>query len=325
MKPAVALVSAALLLAACAAPAPVADQQFKGWGPREPRTDMPDINPLQFRGSIVTAGSSTVFPLSQRVAEMFKDEGFKGQITVDSIGTGAGFERFCKGETDVSNASARITQKQTDDCKSRNITPLEFRVGTDALAVVMDNESTFVNELTVAQLAGIFSGTYKTWDQLNPAYPAERIQIFSPGTDSGTFDYFVEAVFKKDKKPLLDNNPQLSEDDNVLVRGVEGSKYAIGYFGYAFYNAENKRLKAIRINGVAPNRENIDNAKYPLARPLFLYSTEKTLREKPQVAAFVGFYLARVNDAFRRVAYFPAPEAEAAKAKALWRSVIGAP
>jgi phosphate transport system substrate-binding protein len=263
-----------------------------------------------------------VFPLSQRVAEIFKDEGFKGQITIDSIGTGAGFERFCKGETDVSNASAKISAKQTEDCKAKNIEPLEFRVGTDALAIVMDNESPFLTELTLQQLADVFSGTYKTWDQLNPAYPKEKIQIFSPGTDSGTFDYFTEVVFKKDKKLLLNNNPQLSEDDNVLVRGVEGSKFAIGYFGYAYYNAENKRLKAIKINGIEPNRENVDNAKYPLARPLFLYSTQKILTEKPQVAAYVGFYLARVEDAFKRVAYFPAPEADASKSKEAWRTAL---
>ncbi len=279
---------------------------------------LPSVDPLKVTGNIVTAGSSTVFPLSQRMAEIFKDEGYKGQITIDSIGTGAGFERFCKGETDISNASARISAAQIDTCKKNSIEPVEFRVATDALAVVMDNESPFLKSLTVAQLRDIYSGTYKTWNQVDPGYPTEKIILFSPGTDSGTFDYFVERVMNKDKRAILNANPQLSEDDNVLVRGVEGSQYAIGYFGYAYFDAERKRLKAISIDGVEPNRENVDNTKYPLARPLFLYSTSKILKEKPQVAAFVNFYVTRVNDALRKVTYFPAPAAEVDKARQAW-------
>ncbi|MEO6063943.1 MAG: substrate-binding domain-containing protein, partial [Thermoflexales bacterium] len=148
---------------------------------------LPVVDPLKVTGNIVTAGSSTVFPLTQRIAEIFKDEGYKGQITIDSIGTGAGFERFCKGETDISNASAKISAAQTDACKKNNIEPVEFRVATDALAVVMDNESPFLKSLTVAQLGNIFSGTFKTWDQVDPTFPKEKIILFSPGTDSGTF------------------------------------------------------------------------------------------------------------------------------------------
>ncbi len=283
---------------------------------------LPAVDPLKVTGNIVTAGSSTVFPLTQRIAEIFKDEGYKGQISIDSIGTGAGFERFCKGETDISNASAKISAAQTESCKKNNIEPIEFRVATDALAVVMDNESPFLKSLTMVQLADIFSGTYKTWDQVNPAFPKEKIILFSPGTDSGTFDYFVEVVMKKDKKAILNANPQLSEDDNVLVRGVEGSQYAIGYFGYAYFDAERKRLKAISINDIEPNRENVDNGKYPLARPLFLYSTAKIMKDKPQVASFINFYVNRVPDALKKVTYFPAPAADTDKARQNWLDAV---
>lgn len=322
---------AATLLAACggATPAPTTAPAKPAAtpipataAPRPNAGGLPEVDPLKLQGNIVTAGSSTVFPLTQRVSEIFKDEGFKGNITIDSIGTGAGFERFCKGETDVSNASAKISQAQIENCRKNNIEPIEFRVATDALAVVMDNDSKFVNELTLVQLRNIFSGTYTTWDQVNPVFPKEKILLFSPGTDSGTFDYFVERVMSRDKAAILRSNPQLSEDDNVLVRGVEGSPYAIGYFGYAYFEAEKGRLKAISIDGVAPNKETVDNGKYPLARPLFLYSTQKVMKDKPQVAGFINFYLQRVGDAFRRVAYFPPPEADLATARQNWLNAM---
>jgi phosphate binding protein len=209
-----------------------------------------------------------------------------------------------------------------DECRKNGVEPIEIRVGTDALAVVMDNESRFLQNLTLKQLADVYSGTFQSWNQLDPAFPRERIQLFSPGTDSGTFDYFVERVFAKDKKPMLNANPQLSEDDNVLVRGVEGSPYAIGYFGYAFFEAEKGRLKAIKIENVEPSRATVDSGTYPLARPLFLYTSRKILAEKPQVAAFAAFYLTRVNEAFKRVAYFPAPAADAAAARAAWLAAV---
>lgn len=327
-------VFAAALLSACggaAAPAPtivpaarptLPPPTVAAAAPAASSVKLPAVDPLKITGNIVTAGSSTVFPLSQRIAEIFKDEGYKGQITIDSIGTGAGFERFCKGETDISNASAKISAAQTDACKKNNIEPVEFRVATDALAVVMDNESPFLKSLTVAQLGNIFSGTFKTWDQVDPTFPKEKIILFSPGTDSGTFDYFVERVLNKDKKAILNANPQLSEDDNVLVRGVEGSQYAIGYFGYAYFDAERKRLKAISIDGIEPNRENVDNGKYPLARPLFLYSTAKIMKDKPQVASFINFYVNRVPDALKKVTYFPAPAADTDKARQNWLDAV---
>jgi phosphate transport system substrate-binding protein len=272
-----------------------------------PPVELPEVDPLSVTGDIITAGSSTVFPLTEAVAEQFTDEGYSGNVTIDSIGTGAGFERFCvAGESDIANASRVIKAEETEQCAAINRTPVEFRVGTDALAVVVSAENDFVDSLTIEQLNAIYSATATTWADVNPEWPAEPIQLFSPGTDSGTFDYFVEVVFEKDEAPILGANPQLSEDDNTLVQGVEGSPYAIGYFGYAYYQANADQLRAVAIEGVEPSGVSVDAGAYPLSRPLFIYSTAAIMGEKPQVADFVNYYLTYVNDLIGPVGYFPA-------------------
>ena len=288
----------------------------------EPLIELPAVDPLSVSGDIITAGSSTVFPVTEAIAELFIDEGFSGNITVDSIGTGAGFERFCEaGETDVANASRSIRDGEIEACAALDParTPIEFRVGTDALAVVVSAENDFLTDLTRAQLGQIFSGTVTTWDQVDPSYPAEAIQLFSPGSDSGTFDYFVEVVmtpedagnFGEEAEAAILNAPgiQFSEDDNVLVQGVEGSPYAIGYFGYAYYQEEADRLNAISVDGIAPTAETAESNEYPLSRPLFIYSDAGVLAEKPQVAAFINFYLTNIDEVITEVGYFPASNA----------------
>jgi phosphate binding protein len=292
---------------------------------------LPEVDPLEVTGDIVTAGSSTVFPLSERMAERFTDEGYAGTITVDSIGSGAGFERFCvAGETDISNASRAIKEEEIASCQAIGRTPIEFRVGTDALAVVVSADNDFLTEVTKEQLALIFS-TAETWADVDPSWPAEPIQRFSPGTDSGTFDYFVEAIMdpayvkdaeadkgKGEEAILQAANLQLSEDDNVLAQGVEGSPYAIGYFGYAYYQNEAESLKALSVEGVAPSGESAEDGSYPLARPLFIYSDPKIMQEKPQVASFINFYLEYVNDEIVDVGHFPASVAALDTAKQNW-------
>ncbi len=280
---------------------------------------LPEVNPLNVSGNIVTAGSSTVFPLSERLAERFRDEGYKGNITIDSIGSGAGFERFCvAGETDISNASTKIKDTMVEAAKKIGRTPIEFRVGTDALAVCVSKSNTFITNATKDQLKAIFSGAEK-WSDVNPAWPAQPILRFIPGTDSGTFDYFVEDIFKKDKKPILAaKNLQLSEDDNILVQGIKGSPYAVGFFGYAYYVENRDVLKVLSVNGVEPSNETVDKGTYPLARPLFLYSDAGIMKSKPQVAAFLNFYLAFVNEEIRKVGYFPAPADALQKSRDNW-------
>jgi len=280
---------------------------------------LPVVDPLAVSGDIVTAGSSTVFPLSERMAERFQDEGYSGNITIDSIGSGAGFERFCvAGETDISNASRAIKDSEVESCQAIGREPIEFRVGTDALAVVVSAENDFISEANMDQLAQIFS-TAETWADVDPSWPAEPILRYIPGTDSGTFDYFVEEVFGEDEAPILgSSNLELSEDDNVLVQGVLGSPYAVGFFGYAYY-AENKdTLHILAIEGVEASGENVDNNSYPLARPLFIYSTTGIMQEKPQVADFINFYLTYVNDEVKDVGYFPASDAALQQSMDSW-------
>ena len=280
---------------------------------------LPRVNPVAASGAIISAGSSTVFPLSERMVERFKKEGFAGSVTVDSIGSGAGFERFCKtGETDIANASRAIKSSEVDLAKAIGRTPIEFRVGTDALAVCVAKTNTFITNATKAELAKIF-GTAQKWSDVNASWPAEPIKRFIPGTDSGTFDYFAEAIFSSKKEPLLQaSNLQLSEDDNILVQGILGSPYAVGFFGYAYYVENKDKLNVLSVDGIAPSQETVDAAKYPLARPLFIYSDAKIMKDKPQVAALINFYLTFVNEEIKSVGYFPANPGALKQAKQNW-------
>jgi len=270
---------------------------------------LPVVDPSEFAGEeIVAAGSSTVFPLTEAIAERWGNEG--GQPpTIDSVGTGGGFERFCvNAASDIANASRPIDEEEAAACEQNGRPAVEFRVGTDALVVATSAENDFLEELTTEQLAQVFS-TATNWSDIDPSFPNEPIERFTPGTDSGTFDYFVEEIFDEDPAPLLGaQNLQQSEDDNVLVQGVEGSPNAIGFFGFSYFQENEDRLKAIAIDGVEPNAETAESNEYPLSRPLFIYSAESVMEEKPQVAAFINFYLTNVNEEIEAVGYFPASE-----------------
>ena len=284
---------------------------------------LPDVDPLDYpEGEIITAGSSTVFPLSERMAELWTDAGGVAP-SIASIGSGAGFERFCvEGETDISNASRAIKDSERESCAEIGRDPIEFRVGTDALAVTVSAENDFVSDITLEELALIFSSA-DTWADVRAEWPDEAIKRFIPGTDSGTFDYFVEEVFDEDEEPILSSNPQLSEDDNVLVQGITGSPYAIGFFGYAYYVENKDALHILNIEGIEANEETTDDGSYPLARPLYIYSDAGIMLEKPQVNAFINFYLTHVNDEVVDVGYFPASEVALAGALDAWRIANG--
>lgn len=291
---------------------------------------LPEVDPGALTGDIYTAGSSTVGPLTEAVIEQFIMEGFSGQIKNDIIGSGAGFERFCvSGETDVANASRAIKTSEVDSCAQLTParTPVEFRVGTDAIAVVVSKDNTFATDITFEELAMLFT-TAEKWSDVRADWPAEPIQRFTPGTDSGTFDFFVEVVIQKPQKlekledakalVLSATNLQTSEDDNVLVQGVEGSPYAIGYFGFAYYQEQAANLHALSIDGVAPSGETAESGDYVLARPLFIYSDAEIMKAKPQVAAFINYYLTYVNDLIGEVGYFPASAEALDQAKQAW-------
>ena len=272
-----------------------------------PPIDLPEIVPSFVDGNIIIAGSSTVFPLSDAIATRFRDEGYAGNITVDSIGSGAGFERFCaEGVTDISNASRPIKDAEIENCHVIGRTVFPVRVGTDALAVVLNSDNDFVDNLTLEQLAAVFS-TANTWQDINPDWPNEPIERFIPGTDSGTFDYFVEEVFDDNKEPILAAaRTSLSEDDNVLVTGVSGNPYAVGFFGFAYFDANRDVLAAAAIDGITPEASSVDAGTYPLARPLFMYAAPEIIANKSQVGDFLTYYLTVVNDEVEAVGYFPA-------------------
>jgi phosphate transport system substrate-binding protein len=314
---------------ATVAPTTTAD----GSAPPTTEEGLPLVDPLSVAGDIVTAGSSTVFPLSEAVAAQFEDEGYGDTITIDSIGSGAGFERFCvAGESDIANASRAIEDDEVTACEGIGRSAIEFRVGTDALAVVVSPGNYFAENLTLAQIALAFS-TAATWADIDPSFPAHPIQRFSPGEDSGTFDYFVEAVLDEDPAPLLGStNLQLSEDDNFLVQGVSGdgctegdlsSPCAISYFGYAYYVENTDVLQVLNVEGVEPSQANVDNGTYPLARPLFIYSDATIMADKPQVASFIAYYLDVVNDLIVDVGYFPSPATDFEGAVDAWLEAMG--
>jgi|SRR5690349_8160867 len=308
-------------------------------------TEVPAEDPLTMyapdavSGDIIAAGSSTVFPLAERMKQRFEEEGFSGNITIDSIGSGAGLERFCKtGETDIANSSRAIKDTEVESCAALSParTPIPFQVGIDAIAVVVSGENDFATDVTKEELAAIYS-TATNWSDVRPEWPNEPILRFSPGTDSGTFDYFVEAIMgpanldadgkadlAKGEEVLLNaGNIQFSEDDNVLVQGVEGSPYAIGYFGYAYFQENQGNLKALSIDSVAPSAETAESGEYSLARPLFIYSDAAILQEKPQVASFIWFFLNNVNNEITDVGYFPVSDAKLQEGLDAWQSAVG--
>ncbi len=305
--------------AATQAPAASADSEGPMASSGPAAFGLDPVDPLSVSGDIAVAGSSTVFPLAEAMAARFEDEGYSGLITIDSIGSGAGFERFCvAGESDITNASRPIRDAEVESCQEIGRDPIEFRVGTDALAVTVSPGNTFVTDLSVAELAVLFS-TATTWQDVRAEFPANPIQRFIPGTDSGTFDYFVEEVFHEDEGPILSaGNTQLSEDDNVLVQGISGdgcdpsntsTTCAVGFFGYAFFAENSDRLSVLDIESVEPTSETVNANTYPLARPMFMYSTASIIAEKPQVGAFLSFVLQFVNEEIGEVGYFPAPDA----------------
>lgn len=292
--------------------------------------ELPAVNPLELSGDVIIMGSSTVYPLTEAMAERFYDEGFGGNITIDSIGSGAGFERFCvSGESDISNASRPIRDSEVESCQAIDRDPIEIRVGTDALAVVVHPDNDWVDNVTIEELATIYSDEVTNWSEVNPEWPDEPILRFSPGTDSGTYDYFIEAVMEEaygeEGETRLQNalNLQLSEDDNILVQGVEGEVNAIGYFGYAYFEENAGRLGILDIEGVEASAESVDANTYPLARPLFIYTTASIMQEKPQVAGFVNFYLSYVEEEVERVGYFPATEEAYNGARMTWLEAMG--
>ena len=319
-----------LVLAACApsasagSPTEVSQPTATAGGPTQAATSgsgqFPTIDPANYSGDINIAGSSTVYPLAVAVADQLKAEGFNGNINMAVTGTGAGFERFCKsGETDISNASRAITDSEVANCAALNPprTPIAFRVGTDALTVVVNKNNTFAKDITLVELAHLMTDA-KLWSDVRQGWPAEPIQRFVPGFSDGTFAFMVEYGIQKplnmatsteaQAAAVAASNLQSSEDDNVNVQGVEGSLYAVSYFGFAYYKNQEGKLNALSINGVAPSLAAAENGTYPLSRPLFIYSDAGVMKAKPQVAAYIAYFLNNVDSLIQKVGYAPASQ-----------------
>jgi phosphate transport system substrate-binding protein len=239
-------------------------------------------------------GSSTVFPISQVAAEGFqRGTGGKVRVTVGVSGTGGGFQKFCRGETDISNASRPILQKEISACKAAGIKYIEVPIAFDGITVVVNPQNNWAKNLSTAELRKIWEpgaqGKINNWSQVRSGFPNQPLKLFGPGTKSGTFDYFTEAINGKSKQSRPDYTA--SEDDNALVSGVSRDKSALGYFGYDYYAANKDKLKAVAVNGVLPSETTIKSGQYnPLSRPLFIYVNAKSA-SKPEVKQFVAFYL----------------------------------
>lgn len=257
-------------------------------------------------------GSSTVFPITEAVAEDFQTQNRGTQVTVGISGTGGGFEKFCNGEIDISNASRPIKQSEMDNCKAAGIEYIELPVAYDALTIVVNPRNTWASSLTVDELKKMWEpsaqGKVTNWNQIRSSFPDAPLKLFGPGTDSGTFDYFTEAIVGKSKESRADFTA--SEDDNVLVQGVARDPNALGYFGFAYYEENQQRLKAVPIdsgNGpVMPTAANVENGTYtPLSRPLFIY-VSKAAAERSEIQSFINFYLSN-TDLVSEVGYVPLP------------------
>jgi phosphate transport system substrate-binding protein len=261
-------------------------------------------------------GSSTVFPVTEAVAEDFQ-RATKGKVkvTVGISGTGGGFKKFCRGEIDISDASRPILKSEMDACRAAGVNYYELPVAYDALTVVMNPQNSFLKSITVAELKKMWEapaqGKIKSWKQVNPAWPDQPLKLFGAGADSGTFDYFTEAVNGKAKSSRGDYTA--SEDDNVLVQGVARDVNAIGYFGFAYYSENQDKLKAVPIvespgkPAVVPSLENVINGSYqPLSRPIFIYVNAKSY-ERPEVQQFIEFYMKNADALVREVKYVPLP------------------
>lgn len=262
-------------------------------------------------------GSSTVFPITEAVAEDFQ-KAKKGaeKVTVGISGTGGGFKKFCRGETDISNASRPILKKEMEACAKEGIKYIELPVAFEGLTVVVNPQNTWVKSMTVAELKKLWEpaaqGTITKWNQINPAWPDASIKLFGPGADSGTFDYFTEAIVGKAKSSRGDFTA--SEDDNVLVQGVSRDKNGLGYFGMAYYEENKKKLKAVPIvekegkPAVLPSFDTVKNGTYqPLSRPIFIYVSNKAY-DRPEVREFVEFYIKNAPKLVKEVKYVPLPD-----------------
>jgi phosphate transport system substrate-binding protein len=259
-------------------------------------------------------GSSTVYPITEAVAEDFQiAKRGSIRVTVGISGTGGGFKKFCRDEIDIVNASRPIKPIEMELCKKAGVQYIEMPIAFDALTITVNPRNTWSDTITIAELKKIWEpaaqGKITKWNQVNPAWPDKEIKLYGPGADSGTFDYFTEAIVGKTKSSRGDFTA--AEDDNVLVQGVANDMYALGYFGFAYYIENKKKIRAVAVDngngGVIPSAETVEDTTYrPLSRPLFIYVKAKS-SEKPEIKEFVNFFMSNAPALVDEVKFFPLP------------------
>jgi phosphate transport system substrate-binding protein len=268
----------------------------------------------ELSGNVKIDGSSTVGPLSKAAAEGYSDDQPKVNVTVGISGTGGGFKKFCASETDISGASRPISATEKADCEAKGVNYVELVVANDALTVVVSKQNTWADCLTVPQLKAVWDAGSKVnnWNQIDSKFPDEALKLFGAGTDSGTFDFFTKEINGKEKQSRTDYTP--SEDDNVLVQGVESSKGGMGYFGYTYFEENASKLKALKIDAgsgcVEPSVATAQSGSYkPLSRPLFIY-VNKAAMGKEQVADFVRYFVETIDEVVKEAKFVPLTAAQ---------------
>jgi phosphate transport system substrate-binding protein len=271
-------------------------------------------------GQIAIEGSSTVQPITQAVAEAFSAQNPDVQITVGGAGTGDGFEAFCAGETQISNASRPMEPEEQQACEEGGVEYIEIPVAYDGISVVVNSQNDFASDLTSEELKKLWEPAAEDkitrWSQVRSEWPSEQITLYGPGTESGTFDFFTEEIVGKEGASRTDY--QASEDDNVLVQGVSGDPNALGYFGFAYYENNQQTLKALAVDGVEPNTHSIRSGDYPLSRPLFIYVSTQALKENRAVEPFVDFYLQNLDAYVEQARYVTLPSSLEPEVRKQW-------
>ena len=303
------ILGSALLLGACGGNTEEDTTQTEG-SSEQTTSDTASDEEAALEGTVSGDGSSTVAPIMEGIVEEYSAQQQGVQVTVGVSGTGGGFEKFIQGETDFSNASRPIKEEEAAALEEAGIEYTEFLLAYDGLSVVVSEENDFVDELSVEDLKKLWieDGSTKMWSDINPEWPDEEVVFYAPGTDSGTYDYFNEVILEDED---MVSSATLSEDDNILVQGIQADPNAIGFFGYAYYIANEGTLKALAIDGVEPTNETIESGEYsPLSRPLFTYASNAAISEDPAVYDFMEYTLNNAGEMAEQVGYVALPQEE---------------
>jgi phosphate transport system substrate-binding protein len=271
-------------------------------------------------GEVAIEGSSTVQPITQAVAEGFSTENPDVQITVGGAGTGDGFEAFCAGDTQISDASRPIEAEEQQACKEGGVEYVEIPIAYDGISVVVNSQNDFASGITSAELKKLWEPAAEDrvtrWSQVRSEWPDRQITLYGPGTESGTFDFFTEEIVGEEGESRTDY--QASEDDNVLVQGVSGDPNSLGYFGFSYYEQNQDTLKALAVDGVEPGTDTIRSGRYPLSRPLFIYVSTQALKQNEAVEPFVNFYLDNLDQYVEQARYVTLPSSMEQEARKQW-------